>query len=327
MPLSLHSEIAATYGPVLEGLAAAPKTAPHDLAGVRNILDAMINGVANSIPADPDIQLTTYEAPSYDGHIVKITRLAMTEEAAATDTIPPSPGPAVLYAHGGGFIHGDVATWTRFVQRYVRELNIPFFAVEYRLAPEHPFPAATEDLYAALQWLQSHADELGVDPARIATMGHSAGSSIAAALGIMARDRGVEPPIAKQILLYPALDDRNTAARPAIDPLTFWPSHWSIVAWNAYLGADNVGKDDVSPYVAPARLDDFQGLPKTYLDVGVLDILRDECISFAAGIAKEDIEVEVHVYPGMPHGFDLTTERYETLDRAVANRVAALKGV
>lgn len=93
------------------------------------------------------------------------------------------------------------------------------------------------------------------------------------------------------------------------------------------LGADKVGKDDVSPYAAPARVDDFKGLPKTYLDVGVLDILRDECISFAAGIAKEDIEVEVHVYPGMPHGFDLATERYETLDRAVANRVAALKGV
>jgi acetyl esterase/lipase len=182
-------------------------------------------------------------------------------------------------------------------------------------------------LYAALKWLQSHADKLGVDPARIATMGHSSGSSLAAALGIMARDRCVSPPIAKQILLYPALDDRNTAPRPAIDALTFWPSHWSIVAWSAYLAADKVGKDDISPYAAPARLDDFKGLPKTYLDVGGLDILRDECISFAAGIAKEDIEVEVHVYPGMPHGFDLTTEPYETLDRAVANRVAALKGV
>ncbi|KAL3443163.1 alpha/beta hydrolase fold-domain-containing protein [Aspergillus insuetus] len=272
-PRRLHSEISATYGPVLAGLAAAPKIAPHDRAGVRNILDGMINGVANTIPANPDIQIITYEAPSYDGHMAKITRLAMTEAAPSSDTTS-SPGPAV----------------------------------PYRLAPEHPFPTATEDLYAALKWLQSHVDELGVDPARIATMGHSAGGSLAAALGIMARDRGVEPPIAKQILLYPALDDRNTAARPAIDPLTFWPSHWSIVAWNAYLGADKVGKDDVSPYAAPARVDNFKGLPKTYLDVGVLDILRDECISFAAGIAKEDIEVEVHVYPGMPHGFDLATE-------------------
>jgi acetyl esterase/lipase len=249
----------------------------------------------------------------------------MTEVTLSSDATS-SPGPAVLYAHGGGFIHGDVATWARFVQRYVRELNTPFFAVEYRLAPEHPLPAATEYLYAALKWLQSHADELGVDPARIAKMGHSAGSSLAAALGIMARDRAVEPPIAKQILLYPALDDRNTAARPAVDPLTFWPSHWSIVVWNAYLGAENVGKDDISPYATPARLDVFKGLPKTYLDVGGLDILRGECISFATGIAREDIVVEVHVYPRMPHGFDLTTERYETLDRAVANRVAALWG-
>ncbi|KAJ0423201.1 Alpha/Beta hydrolase protein [Aspergillus carlsbadensis] len=334
MPLTLHPEVAPGFGPVLAGLAAAPKLAPDDVEGVRGMLNTMINAVAETIPADPEIESTTYETPSYDGHIVKITRLAVRETSSSPSsstspaTSPPgSPGPAVLYAHGGGYIHGDATTWERYISSYIRESGIPFFAVEYRLAPEHPYPAALEDLYAALKWLHAQADTLGIDRARIATVGHSAGGGLAAGLGILARDRGISPAIAKQILIYPMLDDRNTSPRAAVDALTFWPTAWNVIGWRAYLGAEKAGGGEVSAYAAPARVESFEGLPKTYIDVGGLDIFRDECVAFAAGVARADVEVEVHVYPGLPHGFDLTPERLGPMERALRHRVAALKGV
>ncbi|KAL2803251.1 Alpha/Beta hydrolase protein [Aspergillus granulosus] len=323
MPLALHPEVAANYGPALEALAAAPKLAPHEVESVRANLDMMINSIATAIPVNPNIQTTTYEALSFDGYIVKITRLAVTKTRLAT------PGPAVLYIHGGGYIHGDAMTWTRFIQNYIHETGIPFYSVEYRLAPEHPFPAAIEDLYAALKWLHGHAEELGVDTARIATFGQSAGGGLAAALGIMMRDHGILPPLAKQILIYPALDDRNTTPRPALDHLTFWPTEWNSIAWTAYLGADKVGgsADDVSPHAAPARVANFAGLPKTYMDIGGLDIFRDECIAFAAGIAGADIDIEMHIYPGLPHGFDVGIEPSGPAKKAAENRIAALRSI
>jgi len=323
MPLTLHPEVAAQLGPALDALAAAPT--PEDVAGIRANLDAVVSSTANLIPTDPDIQTTTYETPSQDGHIVKVFRVVSTKAPSPPAT---NPSPAVLYIHGGGYIHGDALTWTRYIQPHVTDTGLPFFAVEYRLAPEHPFPAALEDIYAALKWLHAHAADFAIDPARIATFGHSAGGGLAAALGILARDRALSPPIAKQLLIYPGLDDRNTVLRPELDALTFWPTSWNVIAWRAYLsGADRVGTDDVSPYAAPARVTDFKGLPRTYIDIGGLDIFREEALAFAAGVAKADVEVEVHVYPGLPHGFDVVPELSPPARRAVEDRTAALKWI
>ncbi|KAL2831032.1 Alpha/Beta hydrolase protein [Aspergillus pseudoustus] len=329
MPLTLHPEVVAGMGPALEALAAAPKLGPDDVAGVRANLDAMVSAPANLITTDPDIQTTTYETPSHDGHIVKIIRLASTKTPPATTTTTANPSPAVLYIHGGGYIHGDALTWTRYIQRCVTETGLPFFAVEYRLAPEHPFPAALEDVYAALKWVHARAADLAVDPARIATFGQSAGGGIAAALGILARDRALAPPIAKQLLIYPELDDRNTTLRPELDALTFWPTSWNVIAWRAYLGADKAGAEngEVSAYAAPVRVTDFSGLPRTYIDIGALDIFREEALAFAAGVAKADVEIEVHVYPGLPHGFDLVPEPSAPARKAIEDRIDALKRI
>jgi dienelactone hydrolase len=152
-------------------------------------------------------------------------------------------------------------------------------SVEYRYAPEHPGLTPVHDSYVALRWLADHSDELGVDPAGIAVMGDSAGGGIAAGLAVLARDRG-GPPIAQRILFYPMLDDRTTVPDPALVPFAGWTYEDNLTGWGALLGGD-VGGPDVSPYAAPARLDDCTNLPPTYIEVGELDIFRDECVEFA----------------------------------------------
>jgi acetyl esterase/lipase len=146
--------------------------------------------------------------------------------------------------------------------------------VEYRLAPEHRYPTPVEDCYSGLQWLAGHADELDVDPERIAVMGDSAGGGLAAAVALMSRDRG-GPTLAHQILIYPMLDDRNTSPDPEIVPFAVWSYDDNITGWGALLG-EAVGGASVSPYAAPARAIDLSGLPSCYLKVGQLDIFRDD---------------------------------------------------
>jgi acetyl esterase/lipase len=218
----------------------------------------------------------------------------------------PSPtrargGPAVVYLHGGGMILGSVAAYDRLVAGYVADCGVPFLSVDYRVAPEHPHPVPVEDCFAGLRWLTEHADELGIDAERIAIMGDSAGGGLAAAVALLARDRTV--PLARQILVYPMLDDRTTTADPALAPFAVWSYDDNYTGWHALLG-DAVGGPDVPPSAAPGRATDVSGLPPTYLDAGELDIFRDECIEYVQRLAACGTPVELHVHPGCPHGFD-----------------------
>jgi len=209
--------------------------------------------------------------------------------------------PCVYWMHGGGYIFGaydgDDARFDGWVQR----LGCAGASVEYRLAPEHPYPAAVEDSYAALTWLRAHAAELGIDPARIGIGGASAGAGLAAGLALYARDRG-EVPVAFQLLIYPMLDDRQ--ATPSSGwPVPIWtPSHNSL-GWRAYLGP-KYGADDVPIYAAPARATNLEGLPPTLISVGTLDGFVDEDIEYARRLNHAGVPVELHVYPGGPHAFD-----------------------
>src|SRR6185295_11303821 len=179
------------------------------------------------------------------------------------------PGSAVLYLHGGGMIFGlehlgelyDLA-----VRDYVARSGVPMLVVDYRIAPEHPHPTPVEDCYAALRWLADNATTLGVDPARIAVMGDSAGGGLAAGVCLLARDRG-GPPVAQQLLIYPMLDDRAQMPDPQLLPFLTWTYDDNVTGWTALLG-DGAGTDTVPPYAAPARARDLAGLPDTYLDVG-----------------------------------------------------------
>jgi len=178
-------------------------------------------------------------------------------------------------------------------------------SVDYRLAPETRFPGALEDCYAALAWLHANAEDLGVDPARIAVSGDSAGGGLAAGLALLARDRH-EYGIAFQHLVFPALDDR-TAVRTDLSPLVgefIWTQASNVYAWTSLLG-EPPGGPHVSPYAAPARAEDLARLPPACIQVGGLDLFVDESVDYARRLAVAGVPCELHVYPGAPHGFTM----------------------
>jgi len=214
-----------------------------------------------------------------------------------------SARPCVYWIHGGGYMFGSGLTVDARINRWVEEFDCVAVSIEYRLAPEHPYPEPLDDCYAGLLWIAQHADELGVDPARIVVAGASAGGGLAAGLAILARDRG-EVSLAHQLLIYPMIDDRNATASSRIEGAPVWSRAANDLGWRAYLGA-LVGTDDIPPYAAPARVDDVAGLPPAWIGVGTLDVFRDEDIAYASRLLAAGIPVELHVYPGGVHGFEM----------------------
>jgi acetyl esterase/lipase len=204
------------------------------------------------------------------------------------------------------------------VRSSVAASGVPMLVVDYRVAPEFPHPVPLQDCYAALRWLAGHSAELGVDASRLAVMGDSAGGGLAAGVCLLARDRG-GPPIAAQLLIYPMLDDRTGGGDRAGDTLLTWSYDDNATGWGALLG-DRAA----TGYAAPARADDLAGLPPAYLDVGGLDIFVEEDVVFAQRLIAAGIPVELHVYPGCPHGFDLLVPDADVSQRVIANRVRYL---
>ena len=211
--------------------------------------------------------------------------------------------PAAVYSvHGGGFIAGDLETEHALNVRLAQELGVVVVAVDYRLAPEAPFPAPLEDVYTGIVWTADHADKLGIDPQRIAIQGRSAGGGLCAALALLARDRG-GPHIAFQFLSVPELDDRlATPSMTEYIDTPLWNRPRAVVSWDCYLGPGRAGADDVSIYAAPARATDLAGLPPAYVSVMHFDPLRDEGIAYALGLLKAGVNVELHLFPGTFHG-------------------------
>ncbi|KAI0165121.1 hypothetical protein GGR52DRAFT_585075 [Hypoxylon sp. FL1284] len=271
----------------------------------RRFNDTFMRAVWAQLPPQPDIIRTRHTCTSYDGAEVAVVRFATAAQMNAA-----TPQPAVLYLHGGAFVAVGVDIFAPRLALLAAESGVQVFAADYRLAPEHAAPTPAEDCYAALAWLADRdgAAALRVDPARLALMGDSAGAALAAGAALMARDRALRPPVGRLILAYPMLDDRAAAAL-APSPLEHFatiPLPIITMCWAAYLGADKAGRPDadVSAYAAPGRAEDLRGLPSTYVDVGGLDLFRDECTEFAARLAAADVQVEFHIFPGLPHGFE-----------------------
>ncbi|KAI1103356.1 Alpha/Beta hydrolase protein [Jackrogersella minutella] len=301
-PLRYDPEYAAWRAP----FASQVRVPPLETAlAIREFNDTFMRAVWAQTPAQPSIARTRYACKSQDGTEIEVTRFATAAQTAAGSK---QPLPAVLYVHGGGMVAVSVDSFAPQIARIAADSGVQVFAVEYRLAPEAPAPKPVEDCYAALCWLSSHAAELGVDNSRLGVMGDSAGGGLAAGTALMARDRGLEPPIKKQILVYPMLDDRSLAVRPSagLEKLLTLPQPMLKLCWAAYVGEDKAGRSDadVSPYAAPGREGDLRGLPSTYMEIGGLDLFRDECAAFAARLAAVDVETEFHLFPGVPHGFD-----------------------
>jgi acetyl esterase/lipase len=174
--------------------------------------------------------------------------------------------------------------------------------VEYRRAPEHPYPAALDDCYAALQWVGRNAREIGVAPEAIGIAGLSAGGGLTAALALMARDRGEM--VRFQLLDSPMLDDRRRTPSSREPDLQVWSRESNEYGWRSYLG-ERYGTDDVPDYAAPARAEDLTNLPPAFVAVGSVDGFRDEDIEYATRLSQAGVPTELHVYPGVPHGFGM----------------------
>jgi acetyl esterase/lipase len=216
------------------------------------------------------------------------------------------PVPGVLLIHGGGFIIGSVEAEHAGAAMTAVATGAVVVSVEYRLAPEHPFPAGLHDCYSALVFLAATAGDLGVDPDRLALYGASAGGGLAAATALLARDLG-GPPLCFQMLHIPELDDRleTPSMRTFVDsPL--WNRPLAELSWQAYLGA-GADRADVSPYAAPARATDLSGLPPAYISTAENDPLRDEGILYALGLLQAGVSVELHQFPGTYHGSTLVS--------------------
>lgn len=231
--------------------------------------------------------------------------------------------PAILHIHGGGYVMGSVATNHGANMRLAAAVGAVVVSVDYRLAPETPAPGSVEDCYAALGWLHEQAAQMGVDPARIAVRGESAGGGLAAALTLLARDRG-GPAIAYQNLIYPMLDDRTCITRHADHFGAFvWTPQANAFGWRSLLG-QNPGGADISPYAAAARASDLAGLPPAFIAVGALDLFMIEDMDYARRLIEAGVATELHVYSGAYHGFDVLPDAPASI-RMNRDAVAALR--
>jgi acetyl esterase/lipase len=222
-------------------------------------------------------------------------------------------------------IIGHVPMFDRGLGAYVSASGVPFLSVEYRLAPEAQYPVPVEDVYAGLTWLHEHAGELGVDTRRIAVMGESAGGGLAAAVTLLARERN-GPAVAKQILVYPMLDDRTVVEDPQVSKFLIWTAEDNITGWGALLGP-LYGTNNIPETAAPGRIVDAKGLPPTYIEVGELDLFREEDVEFAMRLWRAGVSTELHIRPGCMHAFDMLAAESEVAKRAIAERVVAITSI
>ncbi|MGD8323210.1 MAG: alpha/beta hydrolase, partial [Gammaproteobacteria bacterium] len=232
--------------------------------------------------------------------------------------------PALLWMHPGGYVIGSIGLDDLLCRQMAKDVGCRIVSVEYRLAPENPYPAALDDCFAALQWTHNESGTLGIDPTRIAVGGSSAGGGLAAALALRARDSGDVKPCF-QLLVYPSINDRNIEQVSANVPENlFWSRESTLIGWQSYLG-NKQGSDDVPAFAAPIRAEDLSGLPPAHIAVGALDMFVPDCLEYAGRLNEAGVEVGLVVYPGAFHAFDAFAPEAQVSQKMVADRNAALK--
>ncbi|GCE02216.1 alpha/beta hydrolase [Embleya hyalina] len=286
---------------------------PYDLAAHR-ALQRRQYAAAQPL-RDPAVDVDHLEPDGAGGPPV---RLRTYRNLATTE-----PAPLVVWLHGGGFALGfceiddDLCTWL------AAQVGCHIIAPEYRLAPEHPFPAGFDDAYRTLEWAVAHADELGVDTGAVVVAGASAGGALAAAVCQRARDEG-GPAIRFQLLMYPVIDDRmDTHSMDHYTDTPIFDRSQAELMWHRYLGDE---RTTVSPYAAPGRAEDLSGLPPAYVLTVELDPLRDEGLDYALRMIREGVKVEIRHLPDAFHGFDGVSPSASLSQRLHADFAAVLRG-
>jgi acetyl esterase/lipase len=282
-----------------------------DIVARRAAMEQLL--AAMPVPENPNVTKEDRSVPGPDGEpdiSVRIYR-----PAAATSTLP-----GIYYIHGGGMVLGTAAGEDAAAARLCEQVGAVVVSVEYRLAPEHPHPAPVEDCYAGLIWMTKAVTELGVDPDRIAIYGASAGGGLTIAAAMLARDRG-GPALRFMMPIYPMIDDRNeTPSSQEITDIGIWDRSGNVEAWALYLG----GKP-ADEYAAPARAENVSGLPPAFIDVGTVDLFRDEDIAFAQRLMQAGVPCELHVHPGSYHAAETFAPDAALSRRIWDLRVDALK--
>ena len=296
------------------------KMPPLDLSpdGLKN-LRVFFTGLTGSdkLPADPAV--TVYDSLIPGRSSGDKIRLRIYKPVAM-----PDKAPGIYWIHGGGFLFGAPEQDEAQSIRWAKEIGAVVVAVDYRLAPEHPYPAPLDDCYAGLAWFAQEAESLGVDKNRLAVAGASAGGGLTAALALMARDLG-GPALAFQMPLYPMIDDRflTPASRENFGDKV-WNNTDNLFAWRAYLG-DVAGTGQAVAYMAPARAIDLSGLPPAYSCVGTLDPFRDDAVTYMSRLAQAGVPVEFHLYPGAYHAFEVLAPDTDYAKRASTEYIGVLK--
>ena len=298
--------------PVLDAFELPPIDA-QGIAAIRSASypsPALSDAVARTehiVPGDPPVPVRVHRAVGSDGRL-----------------------PAVVTIHGGGYVIGSYDMDDPLLDRWCRGFGVVGVSVEYRLAPETPYPGPLEDCYAALHWTYDNADDLGVDRDRIGIYGLSAGGGLAAALALLALDRG-EVPVAFQLLDCPMLDDRQQTPSIRADGLYVWSAQSNEFGWRSYLGP-LYGAEDVPAHAAAARAEDLAGLPPACVIVGSIDGFHDEDIAYAQRLNQAGVPCELHVIAGLPHAYllvpDATAVRLAThcMDDWLGRQLARLAG-
>jgi acetyl esterase/lipase len=299
-----------------------PRLDLDDVDAARRVAKRIYEQAAGGRPAwedDVDItDVTITAAPDDDRNIA--LRIFRPRRPTAE---PTAILPAMIWLHGGAFVLGDLEANALQSGRYAAPADVVVVHVDYRLAPEHPFPAGLDDGYAALAWVAGEAAALGVDPDRIAIAGSSAGGCLAAAVTLLARDRD-GPKIAFQMLNYPVIDDRMaTRSSREFTNTPMWDATNTSLMWSLYLQGVAPGSGDVSPYAAPGRASVLGGLPPAFILTCELDPLRDEGIAYATRLLAAGVSVELHNVPGVCHGFDVLPASVSR--RALDWQIAALR--
>ncbi|KAJ5102528.1 hypothetical protein N7532_003057 [Penicillium argentinense] len=313
MSLQYDPEFLEHAAPILKMLEGAAKLPAHDVATRRAYFSSFTRQM---LPLPDNIEKIVHHVPASDGHNIPVIHIRTKGRETSANGER-----AIVHVHGGGYFLLSADECSPPLVNAVAQTGVQILSIDYRLAPENPYPIPFNDCWSALQWVYANVEDLNIDPKRIAVMGESAGGGLAAAMTIKARDISLTPPIAKQILVYPMIDDRTTTNHAG--KMAFWSEADNITGWTAYLGADR-GTDKVEPYAAAARVESVEGLPPLYLDTAQLDIFVHEDLEYVRRFVAANIPVDCHIYPGMPHGFEALAAGASVTKRAYENRYKAM---